>query len=177
MRFLLLLLAPIVLIASPVAAQSPNTASIIVVVVDQNDAVVKDAKILVTNEATGGVRDTVSGSDGSATIPGLSLTGTYTLTVSKEGFANEERKDILLRSGETAKLKVALQVGSSRSEVTIFGTTEGVRLNPQIGLPLNAPASTFGQFVGAVGTATNAIPAFANIDPSRMFQLQAKFVF
>jgi len=25
--------------------------------------------------------------------------------------------------------------------------------------------------------ATNAIPAFANIDPPRMFQLQARFVF
>jgi hypothetical protein len=39
------------------------------------------------------------------------------------------------------------------------------------------PASTFGQFVGGVGTATNAIPAFANIDPPRMFQLQARFIF
>ncbi|HBB93940.1 MAG TPA: hypothetical protein DC054_00995, partial [Blastocatellia bacterium] len=39
------------------------------------------------------------------------------------------------------------------------------------------PATTFGQFVGGVGTATNAIPAFANIDPPRMFQLQARFVF
>jgi len=39
------------------------------------------------------------------------------------------------------------------------------------------PAPTFGQFVGGVGTATNAIPAFANIDPPRMFQLQARFVF
>jgi hypothetical protein len=28
-----------------------------------------------------------------------------------------------------------------------------------------------------VGTATNAIPAFANIDPPRMFQMQAKFTF
>ena len=28
-----------------------------------------------------------------------------------------------------------------------------------------------------VGTATNAIPAFANIDPPRMFQLQARFIF
>jgi hypothetical protein len=39
------------------------------------------------------------------------------------------------------------------------------------------PANTFGQFVGGVGTATNAIPAFANIDPPRTFQLQARFVF
>ena len=38
------------------------------------------------------------------------------------------------------------------------------------------PGSTFGQFV-AVGSAATAIPAFANIDPPRMFQLQARFVF
>jgi hypothetical protein len=38
------------------------------------------------------------------------------------------------------------------------------------------PNPTFGQLV-AVGTATNAIPAFANIDPPRMFQLQVRFIF
>jgi hypothetical protein len=29
----------------------------------------------------------------------------------------------------------------------------------------------------SVGTAANALPALANIDPPRMFQLQARFVF
>jgi hypothetical protein len=38
------------------------------------------------------------------------------------------------------------------------------------------PAPTFGQLV-AVGTTTNALPAFANVDPPRMFQLQARFIF
>jgi hypothetical protein len=38
------------------------------------------------------------------------------------------------------------------------------------------PSPTFGQLV-AVGTATNALPAFANVDPPRMFQLQARFIF
>jgi len=38
-------------------------------------------------------------------------------------------------------------------------------------------APTFGQFVGGVGTTTNAIPAFANIDPPRMFQFQARLIF
>jgi hypothetical protein len=36
--------------------------------------------------------------------------------------------------------------------------------------------TTFGQ-LAAAGTATNAIPAFANVDPPRMFQLQARFIF
>jgi hypothetical protein len=35
---------------------------------------------------------------------------------------------------------------------------------------------TFGQLV-AVGSATNALPAFANVDPPRMFQAQARFIF
>ena len=38
------------------------------------------------------------------------------------------------------------------------------------------PNPTFGQFV-AVGAAATAVPAFANIDPPRMFQLQARFTF
>ena len=36
--------------------------------------------------------------------------------------------------------------------------------------------STFGQLV-STPTATNAIPALANIDPPRMFQFQVKFSF
>jgi hypothetical protein len=38
------------------------------------------------------------------------------------------------------------------------------------------PSPTFGQLV-AVGATTNALPAFANVDPPRMFQLQARFIF
>ncbi len=38
------------------------------------------------------------------------------------------------------------------------------------------PNTTFGQLV-AVGNATNALPAFANIDPPRMYQFQVRFVF
>jgi hypothetical protein len=35
---------------------------------------------------------------------------------------------------------------------------------------------TFGQVVAA-GTASNALPALANIDPPRMFQFQVRFLF
>ncbi|HEY0405495.1 MAG TPA: hypothetical protein VGC89_07190, partial [Pyrinomonadaceae bacterium] len=38
------------------------------------------------------------------------------------------------------------------------------------------PNATFGQ-LAAAGTATTVIPAFANVDPPRMFQLQARFIF
>lgn len=137
-RLPLLLIGLFAFIAAPLAAQSPNTATMIVVVVDQTGAVVPDAKVSVVNTATGAAREAVSGRDGSATIAALSLTGTYTVSVSREGFGSEERKDIALRSGETATLRVNLLLGSGKAEVTVFGTTEGVRADPQIGRRLDS---------------------------------------
>lgn len=107
-----------------------------VTVVDQTGAVVKDARVTVLNTATGARREVVSSDEGNATFPALSLTGTYTVTVSRQGFANEERKDLTLRSGETATLRVTLLAGSQSAEVTVYGTAEGVRADPQVGLPL-----------------------------------------
>src|SRR5437660_949475 len=99
------LIVLMVLVCASAAAQSPNTANMIVVVVDQNGAVVKDAKVSVLNTATGDLREAVSGENGSATFAALSLTGTYKVTVSREGFGTEERDNLTLRSGETATLK------------------------------------------------------------------------
>jgi hypothetical protein len=130
--------AILLLIAAPAFAQSPNTATITVIVQDQTGAVVKDARVAVQNTATGDSRDTISGGDGAATFPGLSLTGTYKVTVSREGFGNEERDGLTLRSGETATIKVTLLAGSQKAEVTVYGTAEGVRADPLVGIPLNS---------------------------------------
>ena len=110
------LIFSVLMSAASLQAQSPNTATMIVVVVDQNGAVVPGAKVSVVNTATGAGREAVSGSDGSATFSALSLTGTYTVGVSRQGFGNEELKDITLRSGETATLKMKLVVGSEKAE-------------------------------------------------------------
>src|SRR5262250_1388624 len=139
LRLPILLMALLAFIATPTRAQSPNTATMIVAVVDQAGAVVKDAKVLVVNNATGAVREAVSGTDGAATIPALSLTGSYTVSVSREGFGAQELKDITLRSGETATLKVKLLVGSEKAEVIVYGAAEGVRADPQIGRRLDGP--------------------------------------
>src|SRR5690242_8910057 len=130
---LLLLLSAFVTLT---AAQSPNTATMIVVVTDQTGAVVTDARVTVLNTSTGASREAVSGTDGRATFAALSLTGTYKVTVVREGFGPEERQDLALRSGETATLKVTLLAGTQTAQVTVYGTAEGVRADPQIGLPL-----------------------------------------
>jgi hypothetical protein len=143
------------LIASSATAQSPNTATMMVVVNDQNGAVVRDARVSVVNTATGASREAVSGDDGIATFAALSLTGSYKVTVTREGFGNEERDGLTLRSGETATLKVTLQAGSQNAVVTVYGTVEGVRADPQIGLPL--PSQQIDE-TPILGRKTSALP-------------------
>ena len=126
------------LCASAILAQSPNTASIIVTVVDQNGAVVRGANVSVVNTATGATREAVSSDEGAATIGGLPLTGEYKVSVSMTGFTAEDVTGLTLRSGETAAVKIKVVASGGKSEVTIFGTVEGVRADPQIGLPLKA---------------------------------------
>src|SRR5437016_4978129 len=117
-------------------AQSPNTASMNVTVVDQNGAVVRGANVSVVNTATGATREAVSGDDGTATIAALPLTGKYKVTVTMTGFTAQDATGLELRAGETATVKVKLVASGGQSEVTVYGTTEGVRTSPQIGVPL-----------------------------------------
>ena len=124
--------------ALPASAQSPNTSTIVVLVTDQSGALAPDANVTVTNAQTGASREAVSGRDGSATIPALPLSGPYVVRVSKAGFGTEERSDVVLRSGETATLKVRLHIGSERTNVTVYGTAQGVRADAQIGGRLDA---------------------------------------
>src|SRR5215208_4710025 len=102
-------------VASVAHAQSPNTSTTVVLVTDESNAVIVDAKVSVTNNQTAATRQAVSGHDGSAIVPALPLTGTYTVAVTKPGFGTEEYKDVTLRAGETATLKVKLLVGTEKA--------------------------------------------------------------
>src|SRR5262245_47031912 len=104
-RVCLAALLPALALAIPASAQSPNTAAIVVHVVDETGGVVNDAKVMVTNSATGANRDAVSGTEGTAAITALPLTGSYTVNVTKPGFTAEAIPDLSLRAGETATVK------------------------------------------------------------------------
>src|SRR5262249_37011159 len=136
--FPLLALCSLLTLAAPVAAQTPNTATMIVAVVDQTGAVVKDAKVTIVNAATGTSRDVVSGPEGLATVPALSVTGTDAVNVAKPGFTSEAVKDLTLRAGETATIRVKLVASGGASEVTVYGTSAGMRETPQIGRQLDS---------------------------------------
>ena len=124
--------------ASPALAQTPNTAALVVAVVDQTGGVVADARVRVINRETGATRDAQSNTDGVATVGALPLTGTYTINVSKAGFTADEVTDLTLRAQETATVKVTLVASGGRTEVVVYGTTQGVRADAQIGVRLDS---------------------------------------
>ena len=120
-------------LAVPALAQSPNNGGLLIVVVDQQGAVVAGARVVVTNTATGVTRDSVSGPDGSAAISALPLDGSYTVAVSKSGFTADPVTGLVLRASEFATVRVKLVASGGKSEVTVYGTEQGVRGNAQVG--------------------------------------------
>jgi len=117
----------------PVYAQTPNTASIHVVVTDQTGAALPGASIIASNSATAARREVVSGADGSATIGGLPIAGSYTLTASLAGFSTETIKAMSLDAGTAATVRIRLTVSGGTSEVVVVGTADGVHVEPELG--------------------------------------------
>jgi hypothetical protein len=138
MKRILLLLVAALAASLPALAQSPNNAAVAVVVTDTSGAAVPDATVKVTNVATGAVREGTTGPEGSATLTALPLTGSYQVVVSKGGFADETVSDVQLRAGETATLRVRLAMSGTESTVTVYGTTSGVRADPELGIRLGS---------------------------------------
>ena len=123
--------------AVPGLAQTPNTASLLVTIVDQNDAILPGARVVAKNLANGTVRDVVSGLDGTALLAALSINGAYNVTVSLQGFVTATVDAISLRAGETAGVRVKLVVSGGATQVTVFGTTQGVADSPELGTRLD----------------------------------------
>ena len=82
-----------------------STASISGVVVDADGGVIPGADVVVKNNGTGETFNTVSSEQGVFSVPAL-ITGTYTVTVSLEGFKTvvlEQRGGQRRRAGERAR--------------------------------------------------------------------------
>ncbi len=130
----------IIFFASIAAAQTIDTATIRGRIADSNNAVVTGAKVSVINQATGLERDAVTDESGDFTISNLPLTGRYKITASGSGFAEQTKDNIELRANEAASFEFVLSVsGTAPNEVTVFGTTEGVRADPLIGRRFDSP--------------------------------------
>src|SRR5439155_2229379 len=75
---------------------------------------------------------------GWATIAALPLGGSYAIHVTKDGFSSHDVKDVVLRAGDTATLRVTLIAGGTTSEVTVSATARGVGATPELGTRLGS---------------------------------------
>jgi hypothetical protein len=95
-----------------------DTGTIAGIVADSTGAVVPNAGLTVTNQGTGMVMKSKSGSIGEFAVPGLQV-GSYTVSVSLAGFKTETVHDIVVHANATASLKLVLPVGQTMETVTV----------------------------------------------------------
>jgi hypothetical protein len=132
-----------------------NTAELRGRVVDSQDAGIPGVTILVTNEATGVYRQSVSTADGSYFITAIPP-GTYTLAAELSGFAKYSRKGVRLDLGRTTTLEIPLSPGGVTETITVTADTPLVDLtSKEIGgnvtnREMAMLPSVNGNFIGAV---------------------------
>jgi hypothetical protein len=102
------------------------TGSISGTVADSSGAVIPKATVVLTDEATKGKRDSVSNNSGIFNFPSV-YPGTYTLTISADGFRTwEERQIVLTQGGNLSIPNIALQVGTAKQEIDVVASGEVV---------------------------------------------------
>jgi hypothetical protein len=94
-------------------------------VADPSGATVDQAKILIRNVETGTVRSLVTANGGTFAAPSVPV-GTYTVTVTSDGFAPLRRTGIALAVGQSIHLHLALTLGNVEQAVTVADTPASV---------------------------------------------------
>src|SRR5215468_4338396 len=139
--------------------------SLRVTVTDKTGAMVEDARVTVTNEATNVSTTATASSAGTYVFPNL-LVGTYRVTVEKDGFKKFVSKGVTVESNQVAETAALLEVGDVTAVVEVEAGAELVKTeSSELGatfsgqavhdLPLNTLGGDVKEFaVFAPGTTT-----------------------
>ena len=104
-----------------------GTGEITGIVKDPTGAVVPDAQVTLTNDATGVARNTKSSAAGVYTFPALPVVGTYTLSVAQPGFKEFKASGIVVSVGAVNTRDIELQVGQQQETVTVEAGAQDVQ--------------------------------------------------
>jgi hypothetical protein len=118
MRLVLMTLAMLALVGTPAFAQGGSTSAIGGVVVDSAGGVIPGATVVVKNTGTGTTFTVYSGPQGRFNVPAVP-TGTYSVTVSLEGFKTAVHDDIEVSVAGPADVRAVLEVGAVTETVTV----------------------------------------------------------
>jgi hypothetical protein len=106
-------------------ASAQDLANIVGTVTDPSGAVIPDVQVTVANADRGFTRRVVSDSAGEYTAPRVPI-GNYVITLEKTGFQKLVRSGITVQVGQTLRVDLQLQVGSSAQEVVVNATVAHV---------------------------------------------------
>ncbi|HXB69463.1 MAG TPA: carboxypeptidase-like regulatory domain-containing protein [Candidatus Acidoferrales bacterium] len=95
------------------------------IVSDPSQAVVAKAKVTLKDAQSGSMRDGVTNNEGYFTFASVPV-GSYDLTVEAKGFNTFKVTGIALGGGEKRNVDVALQLGSTATEVNITGVADQI---------------------------------------------------
>jgi hypothetical protein len=102
----------------PVCAQTSNTGTVTVNVVDQAGAVVPGAALQLKELSTNTMRGGETQGGGTYLFPDLPF-GAYELRVSKEGFETQVFQSVQVQTGRVTTVNATLKIGAATQEVTV----------------------------------------------------------
>lgn len=149
----------IFLSAAPAGAQTASTALVLGTVTDPGGAVVPDASAELTNTATNEVKSVTTNSAGQYVFPNVAP-GTYTLKISKAGFATTTFSNIKFDVSKSYTYDAKLEVSSGKEVVEV--STGAVA-------ELQTADATIGNVIG--GTEITRLPTLGR-DASELLTLQ-----
>ena len=123
-------LAGLLLFTTAVGRAQSGTSSVQGTVADSSAAVIPDARIQLTNNATGVTLESRTDQTGNYSFPSVPV-GLYTLTVTKEGFATYRMAAFNVIVGQHQTQDAKLSVATSTSVVTVNASGLSNLLDPQ----------------------------------------------
>ncbi len=106
--------------------QAQVSSSLSGVITDPNGAVIQGAVVTVKQDATGQEFKVTTSTGGNFTLPSMSV-GTYTVSVTAQGFKTAVVQGVEINAGTPANVNVALEIGGANETVTVQGGAEIVQ--------------------------------------------------
>ncbi len=114
------------------------------IIKDPSKAVIPDAKVSVTNTATGAKRETTTDVQGAYAFQALAV-GQYDLEVKAEGFLTQQRVGLVVNVNSALQVDVVLPLAGQTQTVTVSAESVGAtveKADTQLGLTINSQSIT-----------------------------------
>ena len=115
-------LIPLLLLSSVTYAQSTGSATLVGTVTDSSGSLLPGAKLTVLNMGTSFLSESATTTEGSYYVPNL-IPGTYRLTIEAAGFKKHVREGITLRTNETPRIDVMMEIGTLSDTINVAAST------------------------------------------------------